>query len=701
MNAPAPWPALRDDLELLPGPVVTGAPTWTLYDPARHRYVRLGSMEMEILQRWDLADPDTIARVVREQTTFDAQPADVTAFAAFLRQAGLTTAQTSADSALLARQARKPPLLSWILHHYLFLRVRLCNPDPVLKRCAPLTNWLFTRQFCTGLVLAVGLALILVVQQWSLYATGFMHLITPQGAIGIAMALTCSKVVHELGHGIAARHFGCRVPAMGVAFLVLCPVLWTDTTDAWRLVRARDRLVIDCAGMVAEIMLATLATILWSIVPDGPFRDSLFTLSSSTWILTLSVNLSPLMRFDGYYILSDLMGIPNLQERAFAWTRWRTRKFLFGMDTPPPEVFPAYRGLMLTGYSMATWLYRFFLFTGIALVVYHAVFPALGVILMGIEIWFFVARPIMRELAQWARQALYAPASRRVHVTGAVFAILLAFLVLPWSHSVRAPAVLRAEGQSMLYTQDPGQVVRLLPTGSMVRAGETVAELRSPQLDHDRAVSIARLATLDATLSERMFGVEDTASLDDTRDKIEQETAERLRAEAAIRQLTLTAPFAGMLVDVPPEIHVGDTLKQHEYIGSIITDDHTAIEAYVYETDISFIQPGAKASFLANSPGAKRITGHVQSISVASVPEIDALEQASLYGGHIKAHRDESSHRIVPEEAVYQVIILPDGPLPPARRRIKGMVRIHATATSFVQRTYRKIVSVFMGEAGL
>ncbi|MDT8871335.1 HlyD family secretion protein [Komagataeibacter rhaeticus] len=182
---------------------------------------------------------------------------------------------------------------------------------------------------------------------------------------------------------------------------------------------------------------------------------------------------------------------------------------------------------------------------------------------------------------------------------------------------------------------------------------------------------MARLATLEATLSERMFGVEDTASLDDTRDKIEQETAERLRAEAAIRQLTLTAPFAGMLVDVPPEIHVGDTLKQHDYIGSIITEDHAAIEAYVHETDISFIQPGAKASFMANSPGAKRITGHVRSISVASVPDIDALEQASLYGGHIKAHRDETSHRIVPEEAVYQVIILPDGPLPPVRQRIR------------------------------
>ncbi|MHC0612319.1 HlyD family efflux transporter periplasmic adaptor subunit [Komagataeibacter oboediens] len=701
MNAPAPWPALRDDLELLRGPVVTGAPTWTLYDPARHRYIRLGGMEMEILQRWDLADPAAIARVVREQTTFAARPDDVTDLAAFLRRAGLTTAQTGADSALLAHQARRPPLLSWILHHYLFLRVRLCNPDPMLKRWVPWTNWIFTRPFCIGLGLAVMLAAFVVIQQWGLYSAGFMHLVTPEGAVGIALALTCSKVVHELGHGIAARHCGCRVPAMGVAFLVLCPVLWTDTTDAWRLVSARARLVIDCAGMVAEIMLATLATILWSLVPDGPLRDGLFTLSSSTWLLTLSVNLSPLMRFDGYYILSDLMGIPNLQERAFAWTRWRTRKFLFGVNDPPPEAFPARRGDMLVGYSMATWLYRFFLFTGIALVVYHAVFPALGIVLMGIEMWFFVARPIAGELLEWVRQVLHAPMNRHVQMTGGAFALLLALLVLPWNHSIHAPAVLRAQQQAPLYSDDAGTVMHLLPTGSMVQAGQIVAELRSPQLDHDRAVSMARLDTLQATLSERMFGVEDTASLDDTREKIEQETAERLRTEAAIRQMTIHAPFPGQLVDVPPEIHAGDTVKQHEYLGTVISPDSPAVEAYVHETDIGFIHPGARASFIADDPHAARVMGHVQSISVASVPEIDAPEQASTYNGHIKAHRDETGHRLLPEEAVYQVIILPDRTLPPVTRRIKGVVHIHATATSFIQRTYRKVVAVFMGEAGL
>lgn len=122
-----------------------------------------------------------------------------------------------------------------------------------------------------------------------------------------------------------------------------------------------------------------------------------------------------------------------------------------------------------------------------------------------------------------------------------------------------------------LYSDDAGTVMHLLPTGSMVQARQIVAELRSPQLDHDRAVSMARLDTLQATLSERMFGVEDTASLDDTREKIEQETAERLRTEAAIRQMTIHAPFPGQLVDVPPEIHAGDTVKQHEYLGTVIS----------------------------------------------------------------------------------------------------------------------------------
>ena len=96
--------------------------------------------------------------------------------------------------------------------------------------------------------------------------------------------LLFSVVLHEMGHALTARHFGCRVPAMGVAFLVMVPVLYTDTNDAWKLQSRRARLLIGAAGMLAELTLAVWATLLWCFLPDGPLRAGVFLLASTTWI---------------------------------------------------------------------------------------------------------------------------------------------------------------------------------------------------------------------------------------------------------------------------------------------------------------------------------------------------------------------------------------------------------------------------------
>ena len=198
-----------------------------------------------------------------------------------------------------------------------------------------------------------------------------------------------------MGHGLMTKRFGCRVPAMGVALLVMWPVLWTDTNDAWRLTDRRKRLAIDAAGMLAEITLAVVASLAWSVLPDGPVRTGAFLLSSSTWVLTVLVNVNPLMRFDGYFLLSDLIDVPNLQERGFAIGRWWLRERLFGLRAPVPEQFPLPKQRILTAYSLSALIYRFSLFLGIAIVVYHMAFKALGLFLFGVEIWWFIARPIL------------------------------------------------------------------------------------------------------------------------------------------------------------------------------------------------------------------------------------------------------------------------------------------------------------------
>ncbi|MFT8417596.1 MAG: site-2 protease family protein [Acetobacter sp.] len=694
-----PWPALRDDLELLRGPVFAGVPTWTLYDPARHRYIRLGWMEMEVLQRWQLADATAIAADIAASTPLRPTAQDVASMLTFAHHAELTTANLPSDSMRLATRAKPSGPLKWLLHHYLFFRIRLCNPDRFLGRCVPALSWIFTRRFCQFLVALVVCAAVLIAQQWATFSQEFARLLTPEGALGVACALAVSKLVHEFGHGLAARFYGCRVPAMGVAFLVLWPVLWTDTTDAWRLRRARERLAIDCAGMVAEITLAACASILWSILPDGSLRDGVFTLSSSTWILTLSVNLSPLMRFDGYYILSDLLGIPNLQERAFAWTRWRARQFLFGNNSAPPEPFSRARGRMLLAYSLASWTYRFFLFTGIALVVYHAVFRALGLMLMGIELWVFLARPILSEGREWFRQMCSNHTNWRARTTAVVVGLVVLLMAVPWGGRLHAPALLRATEQAEIYTNGAGTATRVPHEGMPFNKGQIILALRSADLEHDTAVASARLASLNASLSGRVFDPTQSVALNDTIDQIARQAAEQARVRTAISFLQIPAPFTGTLVDVPPDLHAGDTLHHHEKIGTLISNDGAVIEAYIGEQDMDRFKIGASATFYPTSTFLPSVQAHVTAISAASLPELDSPELASAYGGHVQVHKTQDTH-LQPDHATYRVSLRPDVVSPGLAQRTTGVVCIQSSPLSTLLRIYRKTIALFMGEAG-
>src|SRR5690606_27180482 len=186
------------------------------------------------------------------------------------------------------------------------------------------------------------------------------------------------KVCHELGHAVIAKAKGLRIPTMGVAFIVFWPVAYTDTTDAWRLTRRRDRLMIGAGGISVELGIAAVSLFMWNLVGEGPARSLLFLLATSSWLLSLLINLNPLMRFDGYFLFCDLIGVSNLEQKAHLSSRYWLRRLLFGWDKPlsddPPRIPFALFGL-------AIWLYRLILFFGIALAVYHLFFKALGIVL--------------------------------------------------------------------------------------------------------------------------------------------------------------------------------------------------------------------------------------------------------------------------------------------------------------------------------
>jgi putative peptide zinc metalloprotease protein len=696
-------PPLREDVQLQPGPPThDGAPSWTVYDPALHRFLRIGRLEFEILCRWGLGRVDAIADAVRSATTFAAQASDVMAVLAFAQSARLLQPQGDGGVQSLVREdeaSRLSPAM-WLLKNYLFLRMRLVNPDRFLAWMIARLGWLYTPRGVALLGVLAVVSIYLIGQQWDTYTHSFHQLFTLEGIVMIAMALAFAKAIHELGHGLMARRFGCRVPAMGFALLVLWPMLWTDVTDAWRLTDRHKRLLIDSAGILAELVLAIVASFAWGLLPDGPARNAAFLLSGSTWVITIVVNLNPLMRFDGYFILSDLLDEPNLQTRAFVLGRWWLRELLFGFGDAPPEALPAPRRRLIVAYAVAVWIYRFTLFLGIAFLVYHVAFKLLGLFLMAVEVGWFLIRPIGMELITWPRRLRSGGWPRRSWLTGLVCAGGLVLLVTPWHTRISAPALLRADRQLPLLTAEPGQLVQVSEVGRTVKAGEPLFTLESPDTSHEEAAALADIAGLRARLAGQAFDTDSAQDVPLTWQQLEGALARLRNAQASMRRLVVRAPFDGVLVDVPRGLDPGVWVPRQEHLGMLVDFSRVTVDALVDEADVGRVHPGATARFLPED-GEPPIKLTVRSVSPGALADLDEPELASLNGGSVPV-RPERNGTLQVQTAVYRVTLatVSGSPVVLAGLR-RGVVDIQGDEVSPLNRIWRRAAAIVMREAGL
>jgi putative peptide zinc metalloprotease protein len=395
--------SLREDLVLFPSSDnLDGSPTWAVQDPVRNKFVQIGWLEFEMMVRWQ-PNPVLLMKSLVQETTLRPSLEDVLAFGHFLRAQGLVRIESREDLALARKVPAKPGLTDWRwwLHNYLFFRIPLARPDKLLADVVPRLEWLFSPATLLVLALLSGMGVVLAARQSELFVQTFVDSLTLAGLLSFAFALMLAKTLHEAGHAIVATRYGVRVAHMGVAFLVLWPMLYTDTGESWRLRDHRQRLHIAAAGMSVEMILAGLALLGWALSPPGPLRSACFYLATTSVVMTLALNLSPFMRFDGYYVLSDAMDMPNLHERAGAIAKTWIRRTFLGWQDPWPEHFAPNKHKALLCFAIGTWIYRLGLFLGIAVAVYLMFFKVLGIFLFAVEIVWFVMRPVYTELRTW------------------------------------------------------------------------------------------------------------------------------------------------------------------------------------------------------------------------------------------------------------------------------------------------------------
>lgn len=696
-------PRLREDLELLPGPrAVDGSPTWSIFDPPRNRYFRIGWLAFEMLSRWYLTTSDRLIERVRHDTNLDVDQHDVETLMKFLWQNSLTRDSASGNSSDYLEQynATRTRPSQWLMHHYLFFRVPLVRPDSFLNATRHWAEPLYSRTFAAIVMIMALAGIYLVSRQWDQFVHTFLYFFNWESLIFYAVALIVIKAFHELGHAYTAKRYGCRVPAMGVAFLVMFPVLYTDATNAWRLTSRWQRVHIAAAGMLTELMIAAFATVAWAILPDGPARSIAFFAATTSWIMSLFININPLMRFDGYYLLSDFLGIDNLQERSFRFGRWKLRRVLFGASEAKPENVSSDMTRFLTLFAWAVWIYRFFLFLAIALLVYHLFFKLLGIFLFVVEITWFILLPIARELMVWWGHRKNYLTSRRFAMTTFLLMMGLGLLFIPWQETTRFPGILEYSQRATVYPHEAGRLIEIfIEEGDHVQKGDAIARLESPEIDYAFRKEAEKIRILEFRIARMAASLEELSNLNVLYEELNEARSAFAGLESRREKLTLRAPIAGEVLDVASSMHPGRWINTSLAVAFIGATENLHIKGYLEENKLSGIATGLPAEFVPDDQHRSAINATIVDIEQTNTDKFDEFYLASVYGGDVGVREDQEGN-LVPETSVYRVRLDTEALDSPPRQVVTGAIRARGEPLSLFDRIYRQVAAVVIRETG-
>jgi putative peptide zinc metalloprotease protein len=431
-----------------------------------------------------------------------------------------------------------------------------------------------------------------------------------------------------------------------------------------------------------------------------------FVLATSSWVMSLAVNLNPFMRFDGYYLLSDALGLPNLQPRAFALARWKLRELLLKLGAPAPESLPRRLHRLLIAYAWATWVYRLVLYAGIALAVYHYFFKTLGIALFLVEVSWFLLRPVALELQHWWRAREQVRHSPRAWASLAGLVGLLVLCVLPLDRSVSLPALLAPAQDTPLYSDVPAQIEAVLvQDGATVQQGEVLVRLSSPALAQQRTLTFTRMAVAQARL-DRIAGAprELAQTMVLSRElQMQQRTLQALDEQQA--RLTVRAPFPGRLMDLDPDLRPGRWIDRRLEIGRIVSTQERDLRAYVPETEVWRLRTGHPGRFIPDDPALAPIPARVVEIGSLAAEQIDLMALSSVFGGAI-ATREDMSRGLHPVQAQFHVRLHPEaalsGPASGNRtQQITGQVHLDAQAQSLLSLAAAQVLRVLARESDL
>jgi len=470
------------------------------------------------------------------------------------------------------------------------IKMPLGNPASWLNKLTPLAQHLFQPITLLICIVFICIGLLVAGSEWAAIAAhAKQHMLTPRYLTLSFICFPLIKALHELSHGLAVKRWDGKVDEFGISLLVFVPAPYVDASDANTFPLRRQRMTVSAAGILTEMFIATMALFIWMSVQPGLVRDLAFTTMFIGSVSTLLFNGNPLLRFDGYYVLSDFLDIPNLATRSNQY--WQTKvKSLIASTPVDIQGISHGEQKWLILYAPLSFVYR--------LVISLVIILWLGGkwLLLGLLAAAYLGVSLLiRPAFKWVSQLLSTGTSgreldrirRNLALSG--LALLILFFIVPLPFSTVAPAVTWLPEHAQIRPDESG-FIRALPinSGTQVKVGDLLAIVENPKLNKQHDKLLSKLEGLRADQFQLL--IRDPAKAQNITQNIISTEKELAYVDKQINALTITAQVDGQLIIPKQQDLIGTYIEHGENIGYIFEDKPIKIKAAVAEKDAYFVR---------------------------------------------------------------------------------------------------------------
>ncbi|MFT5107763.1 MAG: putative peptide zinc metalloprotease protein [Verrucomicrobiales bacterium] len=468
----------------------------------------------------------------------------------------------------------------------MFMRFPLLNPDRFLVRTMPFVGWLVGKLGVIIWLLVVGLAFKVAIDNFPALLDQGQSVLAPGNLLMLYIAMAVTKTLHEFGHAYCCRKYGGEVHVMGIMLLIFSPIPYMDASSSWGFRSKWRRVQVGAAGMIVEIFVAAIAVFIWANTGSGTLHNLAYNMIFVASVSTILFNVNPLLRFDGYYILSDLLEIPNLHQRAAQQLKYVFKRLVFGLKHLRRPTQGRRQATWIGLFGILSNIYRIVVFAGIILFVADR-FLILGLIMAVVCITGWIVVPLSKFVVYLASSSeLDRNRTRAICATFLFFGGIFAFFqFVPFPSHFRAPGIVQAVDRSQLAVAVPGTIAELLVSdGDLVVPGQPIVRLENSELAFELAAAEAKYSELEARLLRAMQ--RETADLAALRSAQSAAAKRVARARSDIDHLTVRAGQPGIWIAPGIGDSVGRWLTRGTAIGMVIDPSDYEFTATVVQSEV-------------------------------------------------------------------------------------------------------------------